>query len=150
MQASSSDSTVEIHPTGGRLPVASALLALGVGVLATLEMKDGQAALIRGIMVDITNRKLAEAKLRERDALLQKLSEQVPGVIYQYQVFPDGRSCFPYASEGIRTIYEVTPEEVRESAEAVLSTSNSRSGAWNTTVPVPARKRWRNSAPPVP
>jgi PAS domain S-box-containing protein len=65
-------------------------------------------------------RKLADAKLRERDALLQKLSEHVPGVIYQYQLFPDGRSCFPYASEGIREIYEVTPEEVRESAEAVF------------------------------
>jgi PAS domain S-box-containing protein len=88
--------------------------------LVTLEMKDGEAVLLRGIMVDITDRKLSEAKLRERDALLQKLSEQVPGVIYQHQLFPDGRSCFPYASEGIREIYEVTPEAVRESADAVF------------------------------
>ena len=57
---------------------------------------------------------------RERDTLLQKISELVPGVIYQFQQFPDGRSCFPYASDGIQTVYEVTPEQVRESAEAVF------------------------------
>ncbi len=61
-----------------------------------------------------------QCELRSRDDLLQKLSEQVPGVIYQYQQWPDGRSCFPYASIGIREIYEVTPEEVRKSAETVF------------------------------
>ncbi len=53
--------------------------------------------------------------------LLQKLSEQVPGVIYQFRLFPDGRSCFPYASKAIRFIYEVTPEQVREDASAVFA-----------------------------
>lgn len=73
-----------------------------------------------GILNDVTAEKQAESQLQARDALLQKLSEQVPGVIYQYQQWPDGRSCFPYASEGIRGIYEVTPEEVRTSAETVF------------------------------
>ena len=53
--------------------------------------------------------------------LLRKLSSQVPGVIYQYRLKPDGTSCFPYASDGIREIYEVTPEQVRENADAVLA-----------------------------
>jgi diguanylate cyclase (GGDEF)-like protein/PAS domain S-box-containing protein len=53
--------------------------------------------------------------------LLEKLSQQVPGVIYQFRLFPDGRSCFPYASEAIRSIYEVTPEQVREDASAVFA-----------------------------
>lgn len=73
-----------------------------------------------GILTDVTAEKQADAQLRASDALLRKLSEQVPGVIYQYQQWPDGRSRFPYASEGIRDIYEVTPEEVRGSAEAVF------------------------------
>jgi PAS domain S-box-containing protein len=73
-----------------------------------------------GILTDVTAERQADADLRARDALLQKLSEQVPGFIYQYQQWPDGRSSFPYASEGIRVIYEVTPEEVRVSAEAVV------------------------------
>ncbi|MBS4021130.1 MAG: PAS domain S-box protein [Dethiobacter sp.] len=69
---------------------------------------------------DITLQKRAMELLRAGDALLKKLSERVPGAIYQYQYFPDGRSCFPYASEGIREIYEVTPEEVRQDAAVVF------------------------------
>ena len=34
---------------------------------------------------------------------------------------PDGSSCFPYASDAIRDIYQVTPEAVREDASAVLA-----------------------------
>jgi PAS domain S-box-containing protein len=72
-----------------------------------------------GILTDVTAEKQSDSQLRTRDALLQKLSEQVPGFIYQYQQWPDGRGCFPYASEGIRDIYEVTPDEVRGSAASV-------------------------------
>ncbi len=74
-----------------------------------------------GVAIDVTDQKRAEEGLRERDDLLRKLSEQVPGVIYQYRQWPDGRSCFPYASEGIRTVYEVAPDEVRESAATVFA-----------------------------
>lgn len=58
-------------------------------------------------------RKQAQEELAKSHDLLYKLSEQVPGVIYQYRLFPDGRSCFPYSSSGMNDIYEVTPEEVR-------------------------------------
>ncbi|MCG3203170.1 MAG: Sensor histidine kinase RcsC [Gammaproteobacteria bacterium] len=66
---------------------------------------------------------LAEApeRAREDQDLLRKLSRQVPGVIYQFRLYPDGRSCFPYASEAIRDIYEVTPEQVCEDASAVYA-----------------------------
>ncbi len=84
------------------------------------EQTPGKVKQMLAVTRDLTWRKQTEQKLRERDALLQKLSEQVPGVIYQYQQFPDGRRCFPYASEGIRSIYEVTPEQVRNSADAVF------------------------------
>ncbi|MBS0206121.1 MAG: PAS domain-containing protein [Planctomycetes bacterium] len=86
--------------------------------------RDGQVAGVISISRDVTDRVHALGAMRElqqRDALLRKLSQQVPGVIYQFQQFPDGRSCFPYASEGIRQIYEVTPEQVRESAEPVFA-----------------------------
>lgn len=51
---------------------------------------------------------------------LEKIAAHIPGVVYQYQLWPDGRSCFPYASDGIREIYGVTPEQVREDASAVF------------------------------
>ena len=52
--------------------------------------------------------------------MLDNLARLVPGVIYQYRLFPDGRSAFPYASPGMNDIYEVTPEEVREDATPVF------------------------------
>ncbi len=62
---------------------------------------------------DITERKRSET-------LLAKVTAQVPGVVYQYRLYPDGRSCFPYASAGISDIYEVTPESVRDDATPVF------------------------------
>jgi len=45
-----------------------------------------------------------------------KLSERVPGFLYQYQLRPDGSSFFPYASPGINSIYHLSPEDVQEDA----------------------------------
>ena len=51
----------------------------------------------------------------------QKLSDRVPGFLYQYQLRPDGSSFFPYASPGISNIYGVEPDEVMQSSDTVLS-----------------------------
>jgi PAS domain S-box-containing protein len=66
-------------------------------------------------------RKHAEILLEKSRNLLSKLSERVPGVIYQFQIFEDGRFCFPYASKGIQNVYDVTPEQVKEDATPVFS-----------------------------
>ena len=78
--------------------------------------KDGK---ITGVLVtisDITARKLAEDKLRESDETLKKLSEQVPGLIYQFQQFPDGHSSIPFASIGSAEVFGLSPDEVIEDA----------------------------------
>ncbi len=69
---------------------------------------------------DITERKLAEIALQQTSAKLVNLVAQVPGVVYQYRLYPDGHSCFPFASPGMNDIYEVTPEDVREDAAPVF------------------------------
>lgn len=51
---------------------------------------------------------------------LTKLTSLVPGMFYQYRLRPDGHSCMPYASEAIREIYRVSPDEVREDASKVF------------------------------
>ncbi|MCC5930134.1 MAG: PAS domain S-box protein [Cyclobacteriaceae bacterium] len=69
---------------------------------------------------DITERKEYEAKLRESDHLLKNLSKQIPGMIYQYRLYPNGRACFQFSSDNIREIYELRPEEVKEDSTKVL------------------------------
>jgi diguanylate cyclase (GGDEF)-like protein/PAS domain S-box-containing protein len=54
-------------------------------------------------------------------ALLQNLSVHVPGVIYQFQLFPDGRSCFPFASHGMESIYEIDAAQVEQDAKPVFA-----------------------------
>lgn len=86
-----------------------------------VRLPDRDRVMLRGSITNITERKLAEARLRERDALLSKLSVQVPGMFFQYLQRPDGTASFPYASEGARAIYEATPEELRHSAQPAWS-----------------------------
>jgi len=70
---------------------------------------------------DITERKLAEKQLTESYELLENLARLVPGVIYQYRLYPDGRSALPYASPGISDIFEMSPEDVQKDATRVFS-----------------------------
>jgi two-component system cell cycle sensor histidine kinase/response regulator CckA len=70
---------------------------------------------------DVTGRYRDEARSRELSSRLQKIASQVPGMVYQFKLRPDGSTCFPYASERIREIYRVSPEEVRDNANAVLA-----------------------------
>lgn len=75
---------------------------------------------IHVILRDITERKQMERELVKSHELLTGLTEQVPGVVYQYRLYADGRSCFPYASPGMEEIYEVNPADVQVDATPVF------------------------------
>lgn len=76
---------------------------------------------VAGTLVEITESILLREKIRVGYDLLANLACQIPGVIYQFQLFPDGRSCFPYSSEGIQQIYEVNAVDVMEDASAIFA-----------------------------
>lgn len=90
-------------------------------VVALRAMRCQDPLLCRVVMIDISERVKLEADVLASHELLEKLSRNVPGLSFQYRRWPDGRSCFPYASEGIEDIYEVTPEQVREDASPVIA-----------------------------
>ncbi|MBK5964368.1 hypothetical protein CCR95_09800 [Thiocystis minor] len=81
----------------------------------------GKAPGGRVILSDVTARKALEAAREEALNRLQKIASRIPGMIYQYRLCPDGRSCFPYVSDAIRDIYRVSPEDVREDASPVFA-----------------------------
>ena len=70
---------------------------------------------------DITERKRAEGVLRDRDALLHKLTQQVPGVIHQLKRTPEGRLTMPYVSLGLRDAYELDTDDVHNDARAMFA-----------------------------
>ena len=98
----------------------NAWLILLVGLLLTIMISafvltlTGRASLLRNLVEQRT------MDLQASYGHFDKLSSQVPGAIYQFQLFPDGRSCFPYASVGIRDVYELTPAQVRDDATPVF------------------------------
>jgi diguanylate cyclase (GGDEF)-like protein/PAS domain S-box-containing protein len=69
---------------------------------------------------DITERLRWQQQLQTQVSLLDNLALHVPGSLYQFRLGTDGHLSFPFASEGIRTIYEVSPESVREDAALAL------------------------------
>ena len=73
-----------------------------------------------GTALDITARKSDEAERVALQNRLEKLTSQVPGVVYQYRLHPDGRSSFPYASPGLAEVYGLAPEQVREDASPIF------------------------------
>jgi hypothetical protein len=58
----------------------------------------GQEQLLRAISGSLLDGRSAQ----DLQGLLQKVASQVPGVVYQYKLRPDGSSCFPCAIEQIR------------------------------------------------
>lgn len=106
-----------------------------LGTLCVLDTKpretsetqlDDLRLLARQIMSQLELRRLnkqANEQNRELENARQKLAQiaaELPGVVFQFLLRPDGTSCFPYASEGIRKIYRVTPDDVRTDATKVF------------------------------
>ena len=57
---------------------------------------------------------------REYDDLFTDITNQVPGALFQTLVTADGHICTPYASEKLRDIYEVSPEQIREDISPLI------------------------------
>ncbi|MDO8179583.1 MAG: PAS domain-containing protein [Undibacterium sp.] len=83
---------------------------------------DGRPARMAGLITDITRQHALSAQRSDSHTLLSNFSEHLPGIFfYQFQVFPDGRSCFPYASKAIVDIYGITPDTVSKDASALFA-----------------------------
>jgi PAS domain S-box-containing protein len=64
-------------------------------------------------------RKQLEASRQEALSRIQKIASQLPGMVFQYRIYPDGQSSIPYTSDAIRDIYRLNPEDVRDDASVI-------------------------------
>jgi PAS domain S-box-containing protein len=85
-----------------------------------------------GVLLDITARQQAEealkklneeleTKVKERtaalsqsEARLQRLADNVPGVMYEFRLSTDGEMSFPYVSSGCQELLELAPEQIQQ------------------------------------
>ncbi|WP_448571425.1 PAS domain S-box protein [Trichothermofontia sp.] len=82
--------------------------------LTAIHDETGDIVELVGSLTDVTSQV-------ESDRRLERISRNIPGMIYQYRLRTDGSSHFPYASEGIREVYGVTPEQVQGDASPVFA-----------------------------
>jgi diguanylate cyclase (GGDEF)-like protein/PAS domain S-box-containing protein len=70
---------------------------------------DGRPLRIIGTKMEASERQRFQEKL-------DRLADNVPGMLYQYQLNADGSSRFPYVSSGVQAIYGLTPEQLQHDA----------------------------------
>ncbi len=108
----------ELSPTQQR-----ALVTLAHQVMSQLELRRQARELTATLAqrnADIEALRKLQDAVAEREQRLARVTAHVPGVVYQYCLRPDGTSYFGYASAGMRDIYRVAPEDVREDATPVF------------------------------
>ena len=81
--------------------------------------ENGNIYKVQGAFQDISEKKAAEAKIREKDLQFRKLSANVPDLLYQFTRRPDGSYYVPIASEGIINIFGCRPEDVADNFDAI-------------------------------
>ncbi len=80
---------------------------------------EGNALRMLGITNDISNLRALSERLRHSVELITGLTDQVPGVVFQYRSQPDGSGCFTYVSAGVRDIFEITQEQLLHDPQLV-------------------------------
>ncbi len=61
------------------------------------------------------------AQLHESEMRLSRLADNVPGMIFQFQLNLDGTISFPYVSSGCQDIWEVEPQKVYDDADLLFT-----------------------------
>ncbi len=85
---------------------------LWVRVIGNAEIVDGKVNRIYGSFQDINDRKEAEIRL-------QSLANNLPGVVFQYLVYPNGTDVLKYVTKGSKKVWGFTAEEVLENSQLV-------------------------------
>ncbi|AZP13264.1 EAL domain-containing protein [Undibacterium parvum] len=82
-------------------------------LLNAITRHQADAAITECVVIRVNERQRLEDELFR----IRKATEQVPGALYQFLLCADGSSRFPYASEGIRNIYELSPLQVQRNSD---------------------------------
>jgi PAS domain S-box-containing protein len=72
------------------------------------------------LVLEIAERQQTEEALRRSEAKFQKLTANVPGMIYQFLLRSDRSFAFPFVSASCREIYELEPEEIQHNAAVII------------------------------
>lgn len=79
----------------------------------------GNAVRMTGVTTDITQTVALSEKLRQSAELLKNLTDEIPGLVYQYKLDLNGYGRFTYASAGMSAIFGVSVATAMSDAQFV-------------------------------
>lgn len=102
------------------MPGGEVFLIEHLGLLAVL-MEVLMLAWVLSYQVgQLQKQRVQEADELGRARLLSRLSEQVPGMVFQLQAHADGRLTMPYVTSGIESLFELSSDAVNQDARQAL------------------------------
>ncbi len=81
---------------------------------------DGRVVADFGAVQEFTEEHHAREAVQKQLDFIHKITSRAPGVVYECQVWPDGRFTFPFMSAAVVPIFGITMEEVRADANTVM------------------------------
>ncbi|WP_050299260.1 GGDEF domain-containing protein [Yersinia frederiksenii] len=84
------------------------------GALSVHEIMSDTGEIVGYISVisDVSERKSLLIELEESKQMMDRLTKNLPAMIYAYYLNDDGESYFKYCSEGVRKIFDLSPADV--------------------------------------
>lgn len=76
---------------------------------------------VLAISRDVTAMQTAMSKVQQSYDMLSKLTQQAPGVLYQFQMHPDGKFSIPYVALTTENLFEITPADMQQDAAFFFS-----------------------------
>lgn len=84
-----------------------------VRTIGQVEWENGKCKRLFGTFQNIDVFKAAEARVQEASALLKNLTDQAPGVMYQYVLMDSGHAYFPFISQGLEKLMGLSAKEAK-------------------------------------
>ena len=72
------------------------------------------------VVHDVTEQRRTERALRESQGHYERMTANVPGMVYQFIRRADGTSYFPFVRQACREIYGVEPEDILRDGRVIL------------------------------
>ena len=79
-----------------------------------------ERGLTYAIARDITERRHAEEALRLGVEKYRRMQANIPGLVYEYALHPDGTSSFPYASPESSALFGLKPDEIMRDGSLLI------------------------------
>lgn len=80
---------------------------------------EGKPLRMIGTTTDISAMRALSDRLQQSVDLITCLTNEIPGLVYQHRLLPNGDAFFSYVSDGLRDIYELTPEQVADNVSRI-------------------------------